>query len=152
MDPNLPIPEFRTMEALVDRAVFARRFVVLLVAGFAAFGLLIASLGIYAVISYSVAQRTREIGIRLALGARPRNIFTQVVAQGMLLALIGVAVGAIGAFGLTRLIASLLFEVTADDPVTFFLTAILLTAVALLACWTPARRAMKTDPLLAIRQ
>jgi ABC-type antimicrobial peptide transport system permease subunit len=102
--------------------------------------------------SYSAAQRTREIGIRMSLGARPRDIFTQVVAQGMLFALIGIGIGCAGAFGLTRLIASLLFEITATDPTTFVLVALLLTAVAFTACWQPARRAMKTDPLLAIRE
>ena len=114
--------------------------------------LILSAVGIYSVMSYSAAQRTKEIGIRMSLGARPRDIFTQVAAQGMLFALIGIAIGCAGAFGLTRLISTLLFEITATDPTTFVLTALLLTAVALIACWQPARRAMKTDPLLAIRE
>ena len=151
VDPTLPVAEFRTMEQLVDRSVFARRFVVLVVAGFAGFGLLLASMGIYAVISYSVAQRTHEIGIRMALGASPGNVRAHVLGQTGTLALLGVAIGLPFSWMAARAIQSLLYEVSASDPGTFSLVVIVLTAVAALAGYLPARRATQVDPAIALR-
>jgi predicted permease len=151
VDPTLPVAEFRTMEQLVDHSVFARRFVVLLVAGFAAFGLLLACLGIYAVISYSVTQRTQEIGIRMALGATPGNVRAHILGQTGALALLGVVVGLPASFVATRAIRSLLYDVGASDPSTFLAVLMVLGAVAALAGYVPARRATQVDPSIALR-
>jgi predicted permease len=151
VDPTLPVAEVRTMEQLVDRSVFARRFVMLLVAGFAAFGLLLASLGIYAVISYSVTQRTQEFGIRMALGATPGNLRTHILGQTGTLAVIGVGVGLPAAWMAARAIRSLLYDVGATDPTTFALVVVILGAVAALAGYVPARRATRVDPAIALR-
>lgn len=151
VDPTLPLSEFRTMEQLVDRSVFARRFVVLLVAGFAAFGLLLASLGIYAVISYSVTQRTQEIGIRMALGATPGNLRTHILRQTGTLAVLGVAVGLPASWLAAHAIRGLLFDVGASDPPTFVAVLMLLAGVAALAGYVPARKATEVDPAIALR-
>ena len=141
----------RTMDEHMGVALAPARIAATLVGIFGLLALLLATIGIYGVISYSVSQRTHEIGIRLALGAGRSDIFKLVVGQGLKLALIGVGVGLLAAFALTRLIASLLFDVSATDPLIFAVNAGLLTVVALLACYLPARRATKVDPMIALR-
>ena len=151
IDKNLPVGAFQTMEQVRSRAVARTRFQAFVLGGFSAIALLLAAVGIYGVMSYTVAQRTHEIGIRIALGARQSDVLKLVVTQGLKLTLIGATVGVAGAFGLTRLISSLLYGVTTTDPLTFVGVALLLILVALLACYLPARRAMKVDPIVALR-
>jgi ABC-type antimicrobial peptide transport system permease subunit len=151
LDADLPMYYIRTMQQRVDESLARRRFSMLLLVVFAGVALALATIGIYGVMAYLVNQGTREIGIRVALGATRRNIVTLVVRQGMAFALSGVAIGLAGAFLLTRLIRSLLFGVQATDPVTFVGIALLLGLVALLASYIPARRASRVDPLVALR-
>lgn len=151
IEPNLPGNEFRTLQQLVDKAVSPRRFVVLLLAGFAGFALILASLGIYAVISYSVTQRTQEIGIRMALGASGADLRAQILGQTMTLAAVGMLLGVAASWILARTISSLLFGITATDPATFIGMLVVLTAVAALAGYLPARRASRIDPMAALR-
>jgi predicted permease len=149
--PDLANSGFRNLQELVDRAVSPRRFVVLLLGGFAGFALLLASLGIYAVISYSVSQRTQEIGIRMALGASSRNVQGQVLRETLVLAAAGMALGAGGSWTLAQGLKSFLYGVTANDPITFIGMLVVLTAVAVMAGYLPARRASRIDPMVALR-
>jgi ABC-type lipoprotein release transport system permease subunit len=151
IDPNLPANEFRTLQQLVDKAVSPRRFVVMLLGGFAAFALVLASLGIYAVVSYSVSQRTQEIGIRMALGASAGDLQRRIVSQTVGLAAIGIALGAGASWALARLLGGFLFGVTSSDPMTFLAMVIVLTVVAIAAGYLPARRASRIDPMAALR-
>jgi predicted permease len=151
LDPDLPMYHVRTMDQRVDESLARRRFSMLLLGLFAAVALVLATLGIYGVMAYLVNQGTRELGIRIALGATPRNILNLVVRQGMALALAGVTIGLAAAFLLTRLIRSLLFGVQASDPITFAGIALLLASITLLACYVPARRAAHIDPLISLR-
>ena len=151
VDKDQPVANLRSMDQILSNLVAEARFRTLLLGVFAAVALCLAGVGIYGVIAYSVAQRTHEIGIRMALGAQARDVSRLVIGQGLRLTLAGVALGLLAAFGLTRLLTGLLFEVSATDPLTFALIALLLMLVALLACYVPARRAMKIDPMIALR-
>ena len=149
--PNIGENEFRPLQLLVDRSVSPRRFTVAMLGGFAVFALILASLGIYALISYSVSQRTQEIGIRMALGASATDVQARIVRQTLTLAAIGMAIGAAAAWLLGRSLSGLLYGVTPGDPVTFAIMLTVLTAVAALAGYLPARRASRIDPLVALR-
>ncbi len=151
IDPTQPIYEMQTLEQLVAKSLDQRRFTLTLMVLFGVIALVLSSIGIYGVMAFAVTRRTQEIGIRMALGASAIDVLKMVVGSGMFLALIGVAVGLIGAFALTRLMASLLFGVSPTDLVTFGLVTAVLLMVALLACYIPARRATKVDPLVALR-
>ena len=150
-DKDLPIFNIETMERLMAKSVAPRRFYLLLLGVFALVGLALASVGLYGVMSYTVTQRTREIGVRMAMGAQTGAVLRLVIGEGMKLALIGALLGLCGALALTRLLKTLLFDVSATDPLTFIVIAALLIIVALLACWVPARRATRVDPLIALR-
>jgi len=151
LNPAQPATVFRPVQTLVDHAVSPRRFFVVLVGIFAALGLVLAALGIYGVISYSVTRQTQEIGIRLALGATPASVQIRVLSRTMRLALVGVAVGVVASFAASRLIASLLFKTEPTDPTTFAGVLMLLLTVAMLAGYVPARRATRIDPITALR-
>ena len=152
LDPDLPIANVRTMEQWISSNAASPRLNAILLAAFAAVALVIAAIGVYGVLSYSVNQRVREIGVRMALGAQRSHVLRLVVRDGMTVALLGIGAGVAGAFALGRVISGLLFGVPAQDPATFALVASILTAVALLACWLPARRAAGIDPMTALRE
>jgi putative ABC transport system permease protein len=151
VDGLIPVTRARTMVEVMGESVEARRFNMLLLGVFAAVAMLLAAVGIYGVMSYTVTQRTREIGVRIALGARSRDVIRMVVGRGMLLTSIGAAAGLALSFALTRLMSGMLFGVGAKDPLTFAIVSLLLAGVALLACYIPARRAAKVDPMVALR-
>ena len=151
IDPDLPFGDLMTLESVVDRSVDEPRFRTVLIGMFALLALLLAAVGVYGLISYSVTQRTREIGIRVALGAQPRQVLLPVLREGLLLAVIGVALGLAGALGVTRILSAFLFGVGAADPLTFSLVSLLLLVIALAASYIPSRRALRVDPLLALR-
>ncbi len=151
IDPELPIYKVNTLAGLLSASLQEQRFNALLLGLFAALALALSAIGLYGVMSYTVSQRTHEIGIRMALGAEQADVLRLVVGQGMKLVLGGVAIGLATALALTRLLKTLLFGVSATDPATFLAIALLLTVVALLACWIPARRATQVDPMIALR-
>jgi putative ABC transport system permease protein len=151
VDPSQPVYSIRPMREVISLSASPRRFNTLLLGILAGVSLILAIIGIYGVMNYSVTQRTREIGIRMALGASSSDVMKMVVGQGMKLALIGVAIGLAGAFAVTRLIESMLFKVTTTDPATFAIVAAVLVGVASLACYVPARRATRVDPMVALR-
>jgi len=151
VDPTMPIYDIQTMEHAVAESVAQPRFYTVLLSGFAVLALILAGLGIYGVVSYSVSQRTRELGIRIALGATQDRVVRLVIGQGMALTFIGVAVGITGAYGLAHLLATLLYGVTPTDRTTFAGVSLVLLGVAWLASYLPARRASRVDPVIAMR-
>jgi putative ABC transport system permease protein len=151
LDPNLPLTNVRVFDEYISSSLARPRFNALLLSIFAGTALLLTAIGIYGVMAYSVAQRTNEIGIRMALGAAQSAIFRLVVGQAMTLVGISLAIGLAGAFAATRLLNSLLFGIGAWDPITFGLIVLLVSVVAFLAAWLPARRASRVDPIIALR-
>jgi putative ABC transport system permease protein len=151
IDKDLPVFNVRTMDQLLDESIAQQQLAMALLGSFALLALMLAAMGIYGVMSYAVTQRTHEIGVRMAMGAQPSDVLRLVVGQGLTLALIGVAVGISAALAMTRLMASMLFGVSSTDPLTFISISLLLIAVAALACYVPARRAARVDPMVALR-
>jgi ABC-type antimicrobial peptide transport system permease subunit len=151
VDKDQPVSNVKTMDQVFTAAVSRERFQTLLLTLFAALALVLACVGLYGVISYAVARRTHEIGVRMALGAQPRDVLRLVLRQGMTLTFAGLVVGIAGALAVTRVMADMLYGVTATDAVTFVSVGALLIVVAFLACYVPARRATKVDPLIALR-
>jgi putative ABC transport system permease protein len=151
LDRDIPLNQVRVFDEYMSRTLAKPRFNALLLSIFAGTALLLTAIGIYGVLAYSVSQRTNEIGIRIALGACQSNIFRLIVGQAMLLVAISMAIGLLGAFMATRFLGSLLYGVAAWDPITFASIATLITAVSFLACWLPARRAARVDPVIALR-
>jgi putative ABC transport system permease protein len=151
IDPDLPVSEVRTMEQWLSDSVAQARFNTLLLGIFSAVALLLAVIGIYGVMSATITERTHEIGIRMALGAMPRDIWRQTLVAGAVITLVGLSAGFAASLMLTRLLASLLFNVKPGDPATFAFVTAVLASVALLACYVPARRAMRVDPMVALR-
>jgi putative ABC transport system permease protein len=151
LDPDLPIGDVRTIEEIIETSTGEPRFRSYLIAGFAILALVLAAVGVYGLISFTVTQRVPEIGVRLALGASPRQVFTQVIGQGVRLAVVGVALGLLAAFAATTVVQGLLFNTSATEPVVYVSLSVLLLAMAALACYVPARRAMRVDPMIALR-
>ncbi|HEY0082442.1 MAG TPA: FtsX-like permease family protein, partial [Pyrinomonadaceae bacterium] len=152
IDPDLALAHIKTMDQLMDESLGQSRYRGVLLGIFAIVALILAAVGIYGVIAYTVNQRTREIGIRLALGAQKRDILKLVIGQGVILCMIGVAIGVAASLALMRFLSSLLYGVSDTDPLTFAGVVLLLIGVALLACSIPARRAARVDPMIALRQ
>ena len=152
VDPGLPVFGLTPLATVVSDSLADRRFSLLLLAVFAALAVFLAAVGLYGVVAYSVSQRTQEIGVRMAIGARRGHVLSMVLTEGMKLALIGVAIGLIGALALSGLMSKMLFQVTPGDPVSYVVTAAVLVAIAALACYIPARRATRVDPIVALRQ
>jgi predicted permease len=152
LDPALPVFDEKTLAAHSGASIFLERLAVILLSAFGLLALTLAAIGLYGMLAYAVSQRTREIGVRMALGARSRDVFRLVVGQGIILALIGMAIGLTASLALTRLMKNLLFGVTPNDPLTFAATVALLIIVVALSCYVPARRAIKVDPVVALRQ
>ena len=152
VDPAIPPFDVQSMEQNLGASLFQERFTNLLLSGFGLVSLLLAAAGIYGVMSLEVSSRLKELAIRVALGARPRDVFALILRRGTNLAIAGLAVGFFGALALTRLLKNLLFEVTPNDPATYSTVIVLLVAVALLACALPARRATRVDPIASLRQ
>jgi putative ABC transport system permease protein len=151
VDPEQPVSQIRTMEQVLGASLAQRKFSLLLVAIFAAVSVLLAAIGVAGVMAFLVAQRTQEMGIRMALGAQRRDVFELVLGQGLRMAFLGLLIGLAGAFGLTCLLSGMLYGVKPGDPLTFALVSALLVGVALLACWLPARSATRVDPMVALR-
>jgi ABC-type antimicrobial peptide transport system permease subunit len=151
VDKDQPVSNMNAMEDVVARALARQRFSMLLLAIFAGLALVLAAVGIYGVMSYSVAQQTREIGIRIALGAQRGDVLKMTVMQGLKLVAVGLVIGLAAAFVLTRVMASLLFGISATDPLTFLVISVVLLGVALLASYIPALRATRVDPMVALR-
>jgi putative ABC transport system permease protein len=151
IDKDQAIFGISTMDQLIVNSVSTRRITLILLGLFSTLALVLAAIGIYGVISYSVAQRTHEIGIRMALGAQKTDVMRMVLAQGARIAGAGVVIGLAASFGLTRLLANLLFSVSAADPLTFAAVSLALILVAMLACYIPARRTLRVDPMVALR-
>jgi predicted permease len=151
IDAEQPISDVRTMDERIGRSLESRRFNMILLAAFAVLALALAAIGIYGLIAYAVTERTHEIGVRLALGAQRRDVMAMIVAQGMAMTAAGTAAGIVSALLVTRLMSSLLFGVSTVDPITFTAIPVLLAAVAFVACYVPARRATRVDPLVALR-
>jgi putative ABC transport system permease protein len=152
LSPDQPIPQIESMEQVLYSSVAAERFNARLLTGLALLALILAAAGIYGVLAYSVAHRVHEIGVRMAFGAGRWQVLRLVVGQGLLIALVGVVAGAVGALFLTRLLVSFLHNVSPTDPLTFMTVALLLVGVALIACYVPARRAVRVDPVKTLRQ
>jgi putative ABC transport system permease protein len=151
LDSEQPVSNIRSMEQAVTSSLSARRFTLTLLGIFAGAALALAIIGLYGVMAYTVAQRSHEIGIRMALGAERGHVMKLIVGQGLKLVLLGLVLGIAGALAMTRFLKTMLFGISPTDPMTFGSIAVMLTAVALLACWIPARRATKVDPLVALR-
>ena len=152
VDADVPVYDIATMEQRVHESLARQRFAMTMLGAFAGFAMILAAVGVYGVMSFLVTQGTFDIAIRMALGAQRNSILSLVFQQGMALAFLGIAMGLIGAFSLTRLMGGLLFGVSATDPLTFGSVALLLTLVAISACYFPARRAMRVDPMVALRE
>ena len=151
LDRDLPVYDAFTLATMVDRSLGQPRFYVMLLTVFAALAVVLAAVGIYGIIAYTVQQRTHEIGIRIALGASPERVVSMVVGHGLALAMAGLVLGSGGAYALSRVLRTLLYDVNERDPLTFIGVAVLLGVVALVASWIPARRAARVDPLTAMR-